>query len=121
MTQAIYLTNNLARRFLLAKHGLWPPRALSGKDGVMTVFDQLACIQFDPLNVVGRNPDLVLQSRVADYRPAMLYELAYVERRLYDYWDKMMSLVPMRDWPNLAPLRAAWRERHTERLFDHVG
>ena len=120
MPQPIYLTNNLARRFLLAKHGLWPPRALSGKDGVMAVFDQLACIQFDPLNVVGRNPDLVLQSRVADYRPAMLYELAYVERRLYDYWDKMMSLVPTRDWPNLALLRAAWRERHDGRLSKHA-
>jgi uncharacterized protein YcaQ len=120
VTQPIYLTNSLARRFLLAKHGLWPPRMLSGKDGVMAVFDRLTGIQFDPLNVVGRNPDLVLQSRVADYRPAMLYELTYVERRLYDYWDKMMSRVPMRDWPNLALLRATWRERHTERLFKHA-
>jgi uncharacterized protein YcaQ len=123
MTEPIHLTNQEARRFLLAKQGLWPPRALAGKDGIMAVFDRLACIQFDPLNVVGRNPDLVLQSRVGDYRPDALYGLLYDERRLYDYWDKMMSILPMRDWPNLALARAGLRERHTERraeLADHV-
>jgi len=120
MTEPIHLTNLEARRFLLARQGLWPPRALAGKDGIMAVFDRLACIQFDPLNVVGRNPDLVLQSRVSDYRPPMLYELIYVERKLYDYWDKMMSILPLRDWPRLAPLRAAWRARHAERRAKHA-
>jgi uncharacterized protein YcaQ len=119
-TEPIHLTNLEARRFLLAKQGLWPPRALTGKDGIMAVFNRLACIQFDPLNVVGRNPDLVLQSRVSDYRPDMLYELIYAERKLYDYWDKMMSILPLRDWPRLALLRAAWRERHAERRARHA-
>jgi uncharacterized protein YcaQ len=80
MNEPIHLSNQEARRFLLAKQGLWPPRALSGMAGVLAVFDRLACIQFDPLNIVARNPDLVLQSRVADYRPEMLYELAYAGR-----------------------------------------
>jgi uncharacterized protein YcaQ len=121
MTETIRLTNVEARRFLLSKQGLWPPRALTGKDGIMAVFDRLACIQFDPLDVVGPNPDLVLQSRVSDYRPDMLYELIYVERQLYDYWDKMMSILPMRDWPKLALLRVAWRERHAERRAKHAA
>lgn len=121
MTETIHLTNVEARRLLLSKQGLWPPRALTGKDGIMAVFDRLACIQFDPLNVVGPNPDLVLQSRVSDYRPGMLYELIYVERQLYDYWDKMMSILPMRDWPKLALLRAAWQERHAERRARHAA
>ena len=120
MTQPLSLTNLEARRFLLARHALWPPRALSGKDGIQTVFERLASIQFDPLDVVGRNPDLVLQSRVADYRPAMLYDLLYVERSLYDYWDKMMSVVPLRDWPRLALLRATWREHHAARRAQHA-
>ncbi len=112
--KTLYLTHLELRRFLLSKHGLWPPRALSGKEGVLAVFDQLACVQFDPLNIIGRNPDLVLQSRVADYRPELLYELMYSERKLYDYWDKMMSIVPIQDWPRLALMRAGWREHHAE-------
>ena len=115
MSAPIQLTNQQARHFLLAKQGLWPPRSLSGQEGIMAVFDRLACIQFDPLNVVGRNPDLVLQSRVVDHQPDMLYELTYVERQLYDYWDKMMCLVPMHDWPNLELMRAYLRQRHAKR------
>jgi uncharacterized protein YcaQ len=118
MNEPIQLTNQQARRFLLAKHGLWPPRALSGTDGVLAVFDRLACIQFDPLNIVARNADLVLQSRVADYRPEMLHELAYDGRQLYDYWDKMMAYLPMRDWPKFALSRARWRQHHSQRLTD---
>jgi hypothetical protein len=33
LTQPILLTNTEARRFLLAKHTLWPPRTFTGKDG----------------------------------------------------------------------------------------
>jgi uncharacterized protein YcaQ len=118
--ERLHLTNHEARRYLLAKQGLYPPRALLGKDGVMAVFDRLACVQFDPLNVVARNPDLVLQSRVADYRPEILYELAYEERQLYDYWDKMMAYVPIRDWPNFALARSRLRQHHARRLDEHA-
>jgi len=120
MIDSLRLTNLQVRRFLLARHALWPPRTLTGQGGIQATFDRLACIQFDPLDVVGRNPDLVLQSRVADYRPAMLYELLYAERKLYDYWDKMMSIVPLCDWPRLALLRASWREHHAERRAQHA-
>ena len=34
---------------------------------------RLGCVQYDPLDVVGRNADLVLQSRVSGYRPELLY------------------------------------------------
>ena len=53
---------------------------------------RVGCIQFDPLDIVGRNPDLVLQSRISDFRPAMLQELIYEDRELVDGWDKNMSL-----------------------------
>jgi uncharacterized protein YcaQ len=121
MGKLMHLTNQEARRFLLAKQGLWPPRALEGRAGVMLVFERLACIQFDPLNIVGRNPDLVLQSRVADYRPAMLYALTYEERRIYDYWDKMMSRLLMRDWPNMAPRRADMSAHHAPRRAEYAA
>jgi hypothetical protein len=49
----------------------------------MDLFRHLGCIQFDPIDMVGRNPDLVLQSRVAGYRPSLLEGLMYNERRLY--------------------------------------
>lgn len=101
-----------ARRFLLAHQRLLPPRRLEGTDGVMDLFRHLGCIQFDPIDIVGRNPDLVLQSRVAGYRPSLLEELMYNERRLYVGWDKMAAIIQSEDWPSFARHRALRTKQH---------
>jgi uncharacterized protein YcaQ len=94
------LTEYQARRFLLAHQRLWPPRSLVGKEGLLDFIRHVGCIQFDPINVVGRNPDLVLQARIADYQPQLLESLLYEERRLWDGWDKQASIYAVEDWPN---------------------
>ena len=93
------ITRHQARRFVLAHQNLWPPRELRGKAGVLEHMQRVRCIQFDPLNIVGRNPELVLQARVGDFQPSMLDELLYRDRQLVDGWDKMMSIYPVEDWP----------------------
>ncbi len=57
-----------ARRFLLAHQGLLPPHALEGENGALAYLRRVRCVQFDPLDVVGRNPELVLQARVHGFR-----------------------------------------------------
>jgi uncharacterized protein YcaQ len=109
---AITLTKTEARRFLLAHQRLWPPWQLRGKAGIMDYVGHVGCVQFDPINVVGRNPDLVLQSRVSGYRPEMLEELLYTDRVLLDGWDKVSSIYAAEDWPCFARHRATMRERH---------
>jgi hypothetical protein len=42
MNGPIDLSNQTARRFLLTKQGLWPPRALKGRAAVLAVFDLLS-------------------------------------------------------------------------------
>jgi uncharacterized protein len=86
------ITKIQARRFLLAYQGLLPPRKLKGKTGILAFISQVGCIQYDPLDIVGNNPDLVLQSRVQGYRREMLKELLYEDRKLLDGWDKMMAI-----------------------------
>ncbi|MCK5118718.1 MAG: YcaQ family DNA glycosylase [Candidatus Latescibacteria bacterium] len=93
------MTKRQARRFLLAHQGLWPPYELEGKSGVIETLRRVGCIQFDPLDIVGRNPELVLQARVSDFRPVMLRELLYEDRKLLDGWDKNMSIYGVADWP----------------------
>jgi uncharacterized protein len=97
--ETIKITNPQARRFLLKHQGLYPPRAASGKADIIAYFERVGCIQYDPLNIVGHNSELVLQSRMAEFRPAMLRELLYEDRLLVDGWDKVMSIYPARDWP----------------------
>jgi uncharacterized protein YcaQ len=108
-TPKLTITNQQARRCVLAHQGLWPPHELKGKSGVLEHVRRVNCIQFDPLNIVGRNPELVLQARVGDFRPDMLRALLYEDRALVDGWDKMMSIYPVEDWPYFQRLRDSAR------------
>jgi uncharacterized protein YcaQ len=84
-----------ARRFLVRRHLLAPPRSLPPEPAsVMRVMDRLGSLQFDPLEVAGRNHDLTLLARVAGYRRAWTDDLLYRDRVLYETFNKMLSLVP---------------------------
>jgi uncharacterized protein len=99
------LTRVEARRFLLAHQALWPPRSLRGADGALSYLRRVRCVQYDPLNIVGRNPDLVMQSRVAGFTPDLLEDLLYGRRALTEGWDKVMSMYPVEDWPCFRRIR----------------
>ena len=90
----------VARRFLVLHHFLAPPRSLpTGRDGILAVFERLGSIQFDPIEIAGRNHDLVLLSRVAGYRREMTDRLLYEERTLFEAYNKGLSLLPTADLP----------------------
>jgi len=69
-----------ARRFLLKHQFLLPPRNLSGPQDALRIFERLGCIQYDPVDQVGHNPELVLQARLANYSPTLLNDLLYTTR-----------------------------------------
>jgi uncharacterized protein len=78
----IQLSREQARRFLVAYH--FAQTDLPG------VFARLGTVQYDPLNPVGRNPDLVLQARIPGYRVDDWQQAAYTDRLIYDAWDKSL-------------------------------
>ncbi len=114
MPKEFVIHKSQARRFLLAHLHLWPPRKLRRKQGVLDYIRHVNCIQYDPINVVGQNPQLVLQSRVQDYKPAMLNALLYQDRKLLDGFDKQMSIYPVEDWPCFAYYRERMLQRYME-------
>ena len=84
----------------------------------MAVFDRLGSIQFDPIEIAGRNHDLVLLARVAGYRREMTDQLLYTERTLYETYNKGLSIVPTAELPWY---RVAWdraRRQHDGGAFD---
>jgi len=92
------VTADAARRFLVARHFLAPPRSLEGLEGVLEVFRRLGSIQFDPIAVAGRNHDLVLHARVAGYEPAWCDAL-YERREIFEATNKALSFVPTAEFP----------------------
>jgi len=65
----------------------------------MTFIKRSGCLQYDPVDLCGRNADIALHSRVSGYTQELLEELLYKERRLIDYFDKNLSIFPVEDFP----------------------
>ena len=99
------VTRDQARRFILVKQGLLGARRFIGKDGAYRYVRQAGCIQFDPVDVCGKNAELTLQSRVRGFRKKMLEDLLYRDRLLVDYSDKELSVWPREDWPYFSGYR----------------
>ena len=112
----------VARRFLAIRHFLAPPRSLPAEPAsVMTVVDRIGSLQFDPLEVAGRNHDLVLLSRIAGYRREWTDALLYEERALYETYNKGLSLVPTSELPFY---RLTWDRNQVEHeagIFESHG
>ncbi|CUQ09169.1 MULTISPECIES: winged helix-turn-helix domain-containing protein [Hungatella] len=103
----IKLTNRQAREFLLSRQGLIGDYIFTGKQGVLDFIHQAGCIQYDPIDICGKNADLVCQSRIKDFNKDILYELLYSDRILIDYPDKNLSIILTEDWPYFARYRIA--------------
>jgi uncharacterized protein YcaQ len=95
---AITISQQTARRFVLGRQGLWPGRRWKGKKGVAQAIRTCEAVQLDPLIVVARSQDIVLHSRVTDYKPEHLYQVAYDERQFFDYGG-WLAMYPMSDLP----------------------
>ena len=112
MSPARHIDGATARRYLVLHHLLAPPRSLPpGEESVSCVFDRLGSLQFDPIDVAGRNHDLVLLARIAGYRREMTERLLYEERSVYETYNKGLSLVPTAELPWY---RQTWDEAHDE-------
>jgi uncharacterized protein len=94
----ITISQQSARRFVLGKQGLWPGRRWKGKKGTAQAIRECEAVQLDPLNIFARSQDIVLHSRVLDYKPEFLHQVAYDERQFFDYGG-WLAMYPMSDLP----------------------
>ena len=94
-----------ARQFILLNQGLLGNHRFVGKPGAYQYVRQAGCIQYDPVDVCGKNAELTLQSRVKGFRKKMLEDLLYRDRLLVDYSDKELSIWPSEDWPYFSGYR----------------
>jgi hypothetical protein len=103
-TDVLELTAEQARRFLVRRHFLAPPRALPPRaESVLRVVRELGSVQFDPLEVTGaRNDDLVLAARIRNYRRGWMERWLYgppAERQLFEAYNKSLNILPVEELP----------------------
>src|ERR1041384_5207572 len=92
------ITIDTARRFILGKQGLWPGRRWRGIEGCEQAMRAMEYLQLDPLLIIARSHDIKLHSRVLDYTPGMWEDLAYQQRKFFD-WGGWLAVRPMDELP----------------------
>jgi hypothetical protein len=104
-TPELEISADHARRFLVSRHLLAPPRSLAAEAAsVLRVVERLGLLQFDPLEVPGaRNHDLVLHARIRDYQRGWAEAWLYGEdRRLIEVYNKSLNILPIGELPHYA-------------------
>jgi len=99
-----------ARRFILGKQGLWPGRRWRGIKGTEQAMRAMEYLQLDPLQIIARSHDITLNSRVLDYTPGMWENLAYQQRKFFD-WGGWLAVRPMDELPHWRVVMHRERDR----------
>lgn len=107
-----------ARRIALAAQGFGAPRPATTPDRrhLRRVLRHTGLLQIDSVNVFQRAHYGPAFSRLGPYPNALLDDMAYRHRELFEYWGHEAALLPVA----LHPLMR-WRMRRAEQLVDRWG
>jgi hypothetical protein len=121
-----HLSADHARRFLVRRQLLDPPRSLPATpESVLRVVERLGSVQFDPLEVPGaRSNDLMLHARIKNFRREWTDGWLYAprgERRLIELYNKSLNILPIEELPLHRAAWEQWRDGlETGVLRDHA-
>ncbi len=114
-----------ARRIALAAQGFADaaPRGTVDRRNIRRAIRRMGLLQIDSVNVCVRSHYMPLFSRLGPYRRALLDEMAYRDRELFEYWGHEASFLPMDTYPlfrdRMASARPGGRVRQL--MEEHPG
>jgi uncharacterized protein len=88
------------RRLAVTKQhlaGKLPSRVTA--NAILSVVRDLGYVQWDPVAVVAPSHLLSLWSRLGDFRPSQLDRLLWKEKKLFQHWTPIASIVLTEDYP----------------------
>jgi uncharacterized protein YcaQ len=94
------MTLRTARRLAIRKQHLdGSPRRRPDAESIMQLMRDMRYLQLDPTSVVAPSHLLVLWSRLGQFRTSDLDRLMWKERKLFEYWAHVASIVLTEDYP----------------------
>lgn len=93
-----------ARRLAISKQHLSgnPPRSPGPRD-ILDLMEDIRYVQIDPISVVAPSHLLVLHSRLGSFRESDLDRLLWKDKKLFEYWAHVASVVLTKDYPLFLP------------------
>ncbi len=107
-----------ARRIALAAQGFDSARKNGrvGTEDLSGIVDRLGLIQLDSVNVVVRSHYMPFFSRLGPYDRPLVEKMAFDERRQFEYWAHVASMLPMGMHPlvryRMRGAEPRWRAKH---------
>lgn len=110
-SRPVKVTLQTARRLAVTKQHLAgkTPKNV-GPEAIMKLFRELSYVQLDPTMAVAPNHLLVLWSRLGSFRESDLDKLLWKDRKLFEYWAHMASIVLTEDYPLYLPRMKAFHK-----------
>ena len=126
------LSNAIARRIFLARHGLADaPTGPATGPALAQLIDRIGFVQVDSITTVERAHHMILFARRPSYKPENLKPLLERDRALFEHWTHDASILPMalfphwqhrfaRDTHRLAGNWKSWFRDGYEAKFDEI-
>jgi uncharacterized protein len=77
---------------------------------ILSVVRDLAYVQWDPVSIVAPSHMISLWSRLGRFRPSDLEKLLWEEKKLFEHWTPMASIVLTEDYPLYRSLMSRYPE-----------
>jgi uncharacterized protein YcaQ len=121
MKHLVTLTADDARTLLLDGQGLLAdPARRAGPAAVQKIIEQLAFVQVDSIQRIGRAHHLILGARLDGYREEHLDHIAFRKRALFEHWTHDASMIPTQWFHHWKPRFAKTEQRlRKSRWFTH--
>jgi uncharacterized protein len=104
----ISVTKQQVANYLIVRVGFDSDRPL------LTILDNLSCIQVDPVNVVSRSHELALYNRNKSFKKSDLYTELYQKHTLFEFWQQLYSIIPISGYPYLRAIQDLPAQWHRE-------
>lgn len=119
--EAITATLEGARRLTVTKQRLSGRRPKKGsREDIVSVIRDLGYVQWDPVTVVAPSHTISLWSRIGDFRLSDLEGLLWDERKVFEHWTPIASLVLTEDYPLYSSLMSRYPESLSRSWANHI-
>lgn len=89
-----------ARRLVVVKqHLAGKPARRVTSDSLVDLVRELGYVQWDPISIVAPSHLLSIRSRLGNFDPVVLERLLWDEKKLFEHWTPIASLVLTEDYP----------------------